>query len=222
MRSVEKGEFRMRLAIRGLLFVMLVGAIAAPALAADVKGYVHHQLDGPRLLYMCDEGYLDNAYYENQGYVYGNAFDVGAGGLLSFIDFVHHGWFTWSGPSQYNLRVYDDATCTEIAVLGPYTADDAYSTDVEQLQNLCVENLVVTGQIGVLLEPLSCYQPTDCYPDVYFDQTGFFDGCDRVFPISAPDCTPYMNGDFVMRIGVDECDTPTQNATWGSVKALYR
>jgi hypothetical protein len=212
----------MRLAIRGLLLVLLVGAIAAPAMAFDTKGYVHHQLSGQRLLYQCDDGFLDNAYFQNQGYVYGNAFNVGAGGPLSFVDFVHFGWNTWSGPSQYILHVYDEGTCTEIAALGPYTADDAYNSDVEQLQDLCATGVAVTGQISVLLEPLSCVAPNDCYPDVYFDQTGNLDGCDRVFPLTAPDCTPYLNGDFVFRIGVDECGTATQSVTWGNVKALYR
>ena len=212
----------MRFAIQGLLVVLLVGAIAAPALAVDTKGYVHHQVVGPRVYYQCDDGWLDNAYYQNQGYVYGNAFDVGAGGPLSYVDFFHFGWYTWSGPSQYNLRIYDDLTCTLITTIGPYTADDAYDHDVEQIQDLCPAGVVVTGQVGVLLEPLSCAAPSDCYPDVYFDQTGNFDGCDRVFPISAPSCTPYMNGDFVFRIGVDECETATKSVSWGGVKALYR
>src|SRR5512143_2664564 len=98
---MAKGEIRMRLAILMLLCV----AVAAPAMAVDLKGYVHHQAPGPRVLYQCDDGWLDNAYYENQGYVYGNAFNVGAGGPLSYVDFWHFGWYTWSGPSQYNLHI---------------------------------------------------------------------------------------------------------------------
>jgi hypothetical protein len=212
----------MKLAKYGMLAMLLV-ALAVPAMAVDTKGLIHHQVAGPRVAFQCDDGFLDNAYYENQGYVYGNAFSVGAGGPLSTLEFWHYGWSTWSGPSQYNVHVYDDMTCTEIAVLGPYTADDAYYGDVDQFQDLCPEGLNVTGDVAVMVEPLSCASPTDCYPDVYFDQTGTFDGCDRLFPISAPDCSPYMNGDFVLRIFVDECgNTPAHNVSWGALKATYK
>ncbi len=188
--------------MRFAVFLLLTVVVAAPTLAADLKGFVHHQVAGPRDLYQCDEGFLDNAYYQNQGYVYGNAQDVGTGGLLSLVVFWHHGWFTWSGPSQYNLRIYDDLTCTEIATLGPFTADDAYDHDVEQVQDLNPANVYVSGQVGVLLEPLSCASPTDCYPCVYFDMTGNVDGCDRTFAIDSPNCTPVGWGDFVFRFEV--------------------
>jgi hypothetical protein len=188
--------------MRTAVVLFLIVVVATPALAFDTKGYVHHQATGPREVYQCDDGWLDNGYYQNQGYVYGNAYDFGTGGYLAYVSFWHSGWFTWSGPSQYNLRIYDDLTCTEIATLGPFTADDAYSGDVEEIEYLNSWGVNITGQVGVLLEPLSCVAPNDCYPCVYFDQTGDFDGCDRVFSISTPDCTPYFNGDFVFRVEV--------------------
>jgi hypothetical protein len=37
------------------------------------------------------------------------------------------------------------------------------------------------------------------------------------------DCNiPYGNGDFVLRIGVDECPTPTESTSWSQIKANYR
>ena len=87
--------------MRSAVLLFLVVVMAAPAMAIDTKGYVHHQVVRPRVPYQCDDGWLDNAYYQNQGYVYGNAFDVGTGGFLAVVDFWHFGWYTWSGPSQY-------------------------------------------------------------------------------------------------------------------------
>jgi hypothetical protein len=212
----------MRTAIQGLLLVLLIGALVTPALALDSKGYVHHQDSSPRVAYQCDDGWLDNAYYENQGYGYGNGFSVGAGGPLSWIDFWHYGWSTWQGESQYQLHIFDEGTCTEVASIGPYAAADAYDMDQEEIEDLCGSGVSVTGDISVLVEPLSCASATDCYPDVYFDQTGTADGCDRVQDLAAPDCSPYWNGDFVLRIGVDECGSPVEPTSWGGLKASYR
>ncbi len=202
-----------------LLVALSIGTIVSPSLATDLKGdarqrvhrvFPRSESDGRpgaetenlRTGFHCDDGFLDNAYYQHQGYVYGNAFDVGTGGALSFIAFWHYGWQTLDGPYDYNIRVFDEATCTEIAVITGLQADDAASTDQEEMRALLQYNVQVTGLISVLIEPLSCASPTDCFPCVYFDDTDPMNGCGRVFPLSAPQCTPFDNRDFVLRIEV--------------------
>ena len=202
----------------------LVVVLAVPAFAADVKLGNPHQApeSSGRIGFLCDDGNLDNAYFALEQTVYGNAFDVGAGGPLSYVEYWHYGWFTLQGPYDYNLKVFDDATCTEIASI-PLGAADAFDHDELEQEELCAYGVNVSGAIVVGVEPLSCFDPGDCYPDVYFDQTGPFDGCDRIIPLAAPDCTSPVNGDFTIRITVDECGgTPTSEETWGGVKSLYR
>jgi hypothetical protein len=210
----------MRSAIQLLLVALTIGTGASSALATDLKSDEHNRVrrvlsgsepldrrgaeaEGRRFMFQCDDGFLDSAYYQHQGYVYGNAFDVGTGGALAFIAFWHYGWQTLDGPYDYNIRVFDEATCTEIAVITGLQADDAASTDQEERRALLQYNVLVTGLISVLIEPLSCASPTDCFPCVYFDFTDPMNGCGRVFPLSAPRCTPYDARDFVLRIDVD-------------------
>jgi len=215
----------MKQACYGLLALLFVAGLAAPALAYDMKGNVHHQgPQGPRMFYQCDDGNLDNGYYENQYVAYGNAFDVSASpGPLSWISFVHFGWFTLHGPYNYNIRVYDDLTCTQMCLIGPLEAADAYDHDEIEMEDLCTYQCMLTGPSAITVEPLSCYSSTDCYPDLYFDQTGPMDGCDRIIDINAPDCTPVLNGDFVLQVTVDECTpVPAEQVNWGTLKAIYR
>lgn len=214
----------MKRACYTLLALFAAAMLVTPAIAFDMKGNVHHQAPAnPREIYQCDDGFLDNAYFENQGYAYGNAFNITTPGPLSTISYWHHGWFTLFGPYAYNVHVFDDATCTPICVIGPLEAADAYDHDEFEVEDLCDFQCAVTGNTIVAVEPLSCSAPNDCYPDVYFDQTGVFDGCDRILNLAAPDCSPQLNGDFVLQITVDECQpSPVQTSTWGHLKSIYR
>jgi hypothetical protein len=202
--------------------------VAGSANALDMKSAtpLGHTGDGSsRVAYACDDGNLDNAYFQASAAAYGNAFDVGAGGPLSRVEFWHYGWFTVVGPYDYDLKVYDETTCTEIASI-PLVAADAFDSDQFEEEDLCDFGVDVSGPIVVAVNALSCFDPTDCYPDVYFDQTGVFDGCDRIVTVADPtlDCSlPVLNGDFTVRINVDECgSTPTEEASWGQLKGLYR
>lgn len=203
--------------------------VAGSANALDVKSAtpMGHTGSSGRVAYACDDGNLDNAYFENALTGYGNAFDVGAGGPLSSVEYWHYGWATLVGPYDYNLRVYDDGTCTEIGSIALQAAD-AFSSDQLEVEDLCDYGINVSGAIVVAVEPLSCSTPTDCYPDVYFDQTGVFDGCDRIIDVvGLTGCggppNGVANGDLTVRITVDECGVvPTEEHSWSAVKGLYR
>ena len=205
--------------------VALAVVLAVPAFAADIKTPNLHDapFNNGRVAFVCDDDVLENAYFENELTAYGNAFDVGAGGPLSVVGFWHYGWFTQVGPYDYNLKVYDEATCTEIASI-PLEAADAFDHDEFEEEDLCAYGVNVSGQIVVAVEPLSCAGPTDCYPDVYFERIAPINACSRIVDVATgAGCDVANQDDFLLRITVDECGgTPTEDNTWGGVKNLYR
>ena len=209
-----------------VLAVALVAMMAVPAFAADIKSPNLHDapFNSGRVAFTCDDDVLSSAYFANALSAYGNAFDVGAGGPLSHVEFWHYGWFTLAGPYDYNLKVYDEATCTEIASI-PLVAAHAFDHDELAVEDLCTYGIAVSGAIVVAVEPLSCAAPTDCYPDVYFDDVAPVNDCTRIVDTTGPsgcDVGGFLN-DHVLRISVDECGgTPTDEASWGGVKNLYR
>lgn len=227
----------MRLLLFVLLAVTLVGSASAIDFStkADSPAY---QLTSRVGLY-CSGINFDSAFFQDGQAIYGNTFDVGAGGPLSYLDFTHYG-YGFSGPYNYTLFVYDPATCTELASVPGLVAGDAGSSPVEEIVDLCAYNVSVTGIVLVGLQPLTCYAVGDCYPDIAFDWNGdgdtpgTIDGCGSIvdlstvppgcFQITATDTSGASQVvDFLFGIWVDECPpTATQPTTWGNVKGLYR
>jgi hypothetical protein len=207
----------------------LLAAVATPGLAIDVRGPNHHDAPfagDPRVAYSCDEGFLDNGYFQDNLTAYSNAFAGVVAGPLTTIEYWHYAWFEVHGPYDYNVLVYDEDTCTEICAIGPLQAADAYDHDELESENLCDFGCNVDGNVVVGVQPLTVSPFGYYHPTVYFDQTGAFDGCDRLVDVaSGVGCdTPFMNGDFTIRIAVDECDggTPTETTSWSQIKSEYR
>ena len=206
----------------------IVALVATPASAFDVKELGAGNGGGSSVAFSCDEGAQDSAFYQNQGQAYGNAFDTGAGGPLSVLDFEHFG-FGFPGAYAYNVLVLDEATCTVVGSVNGLLAVDAAGAPAQEIVDLCDENIVVSGSTVVAIEPLTCAIPTDCYPDVLFDQTGTINECGRSLLVADNSgCDdPTIGGfgavDFLLRVSVDECgSTPTEVKSWSEVKDSFR
>lgn len=204
----------------------IVALMAAPASALDVKAFGGQSENSSRAAFSCDEGAQDNAFYQNQGSFFGNAFDVGAGGPLSQVDFEHFG-FGFAGPYDYNLVVLDEATCTVVGTVNGLSAQDAGTTAAQEIVDTCDEDIQVSGNTVVTVEPLTCLAANDCYPDLFFDSTGVVNSCGRIVAGGAGCDTPAQSAtgplDFLLRITVDECEpTPTESVSWSHMKNTYR
>ncbi len=216
----------MRLVLLALLAVSIVGSAAAMDL--QMKGTPPPFAFTARTAYYCNGVTGENAFYELNTAAYGNAYDVGVGGPLSYLDFVHFGWYTLVGPYEYHVVVYDRVTCTQMCDFGSLWAADAYSAPVQEIVDVCAYNCNVTGDVIVAIRPMSCYAPNDCYPDIYFDTTNAL-GCGHIvdYSVTPEECSQIVSTagvvDFLFGIYVDECaPTATESTTWGSVKGLYR
>lgn len=228
--------------MRLLLFVLLAVTLVGSASAIDLTTKANspeYQVTSRVGLY-CSGVNFDSAFYQSGDAVYGNTFDVGVGGPLSYLDFIHYG-YGFAGPYDFNLFVYDPATCTELAMIPGLVASDAGSAPVEDILDVCEYNVAVTGIVLVGVQGLDCYAPGDCYPDLAFDWNGdgetpgTIDGCGSVVDLTEvpPGCYQITATDgagvaqvvdFLFGIWVDECPPPvaTEETTWGAMKALYR
>ena len=216
----------MRLVLLALLAVSIVGSAAAMDL--QMKGTPPPFAFTARTAYYCNGSVGENAFYELATAAYGNAYSVGVGGPLSYLDFVHFGWTTLYGPYEYHVVVYDQATCTQMCDFGSLFAGDAAAGPTEEIVEVCNYNCNVTGDVIVAIRPMSCAAPNDCYPDIYFDFTGAL-GCGSIvdYSVIPEECAQILSTsgvvDFLFGIYVDECaPTATESTTWGAMKALYR
>jgi hypothetical protein len=172
----------------------------------------------------CDDGSPMSAYYQNTDDRIGNVFDFGSGAVLSAVGFAHYG-FGFAGPYNYDLELWDPTSCTFIASVNNQVASDAASSVPFDVLNVCGSNLFVAGNVGVMIDPNSCLSPTDCYPDILFDdQIGV--PCPYIIAdaSTAPACLDYspVSGPFIVEVETDNCPTPAAKHSWGSVKTLYR
>lgn len=199
----------MRLVLIALLVLTLAGAASAADLTKD-------QATGDlqfRSSHFCTGAYDSNAFYQYAIYAYGNALSVGTGGPLTTLDFVHNG-YGFAGPYNYTLWVYDEATCTVVGSIPGLVAPDAAAGSIQTLVDLCPYDLAVSGDIIVAIQGQSCYNATDCYPDVEFDYApNPVDGCGMRIEVGVPNtCVQILstNGvvDFLLGVVVDECAPP--------------
>lgn len=206
----------MRLVLIALLVLTIAGT-AGTAGAADLsKDQAHDaaQLSASRSLIYCTGIYYDNAFWESSIYVFGNALSLGATpGPLTTLDFVHDGYGT-TAPYNYNLFVYDIATCTVVGEVPNLWAQDPAAGEAEEIVPLCQYNLVASGDVIVGIQPLTCNNATDCYPDLAFDYTSPPDGCGSRVTVGVPNtCVQILstNGvvDFLLGVTFNECPAVT-------------
>ncbi|HTO89610.1 MAG TPA: hypothetical protein VMJ70_00640 [Candidatus Sulfotelmatobacter sp.] len=215
-------------------FLVLLGLslLAANGFALDLR---RHSMPSNRQVHLhspamiqavlgCDDGYVFNAYYQNSDDRLGNYFSFGATARLSRVAFAHYG-FGFSGPYQYNLEVWDPASCTFVTGKNGLVAQDAASDVAVEDVDLCSDNIMVSGYMMIMIDPNSCLAPDDCYPDLMFD-----DQVDVACPViinnasTAPECfdiSPY-SGPFLLRVETDNCPVPAKKTSWGELKTLYR
>jgi hypothetical protein len=216
------------------LLVILGLAVASAAMAVDVLPkknglpQARHIDRSPRFaataVFGCDNGVESNAYFQGTDDRVGNVFNFGSGAVLSAVGFDHFG-FGFAGPYNYALELWDPTSCTFIASVNNLVASDAAAASVFEVVDVCGSNLFVAGDVAVTIDPNSCIDPTDCYPDLVFD-----DQINVVCPTiivdasTSPTCFDYSpySGPFILRVETDNCPTPAAKHSWGSVKTLYR
>lgn len=173
-------------------------------------------------LFSCDNANPFNAYFQDDVGRYGNVFTFPADSRLNSIEFVHFG-YGFSGPYDYDVEVWDRATCTYIGGHDGLSAADAANQTATEMVDLCPDNLVVAGEVVVAIDANSCIDPTDCYPDVMFDnQMGIV--CPVVVDASTNTCFDQSAdaGPFLLRVVTDNCPTAVVPTGWGRLKVLYR
>jgi hypothetical protein len=164
--------------------------MAGAANAADLsKGGSNSglQFSATRTLntYTCVGQVDENAFYQYAQYAYGNAYSIGATpGPLTSVEFVHNGW-GFSGPYNFTLYVYDAPTCTVIGSVPGLVASDAASGAIIESFDVSAAAIVASGDVLVLVHPLSCAAATDCYPDLSWCATGAA-GCGSRAEVGVP------------------------------------
>lgn len=178
---------------------------------------------GLAAVYVCDNGTLNSAFFQDDGGRYGNLFNFPANSLLSSVEFVHFGYNTLFGPYSYDLEMWDLASCTPVAFINGLSAADAYSAPQIEQENLCAYGVLLSGNVIVAVDANSCFDPTDCYPDVMFDDN-YGASCPYVVDATALQCFSQMgnSGAFLLRVETDNCPVPAKKDSWGSVKQIYR
>lgn len=172
----------------------------------------------------CDDGVTWNGWYQGTDDRLGNLFDFGAGGVLSTVSFTHFDYST-AGPYDYNVEIWDPASCTRVAGRNGLVAASSVWTNTLETVDMCDNGIFVSGSLIVAIDPNTCNSPTDCYPDLVFDdQLGVF--CPVIInnASTAPACydVSAYGGPFLLRASVDECVTPTHTPSWGQLKSMYR
>lgn len=171
----------------------------------------------------CDDGVAVSAYFQDTDRRVGNVFDFGTGAILSQVEFAHYG-FEFPGPYNYNLELWDPESCTLISARNGLVAADAANRLQVESVDLCGEDMHGVGNLLVAIDPNTCADHTDCYPDLLFDNQ-FNVSCPmEVFNAGdIPDCfdvSPF-SGPFLLRVQLDNCITRAKAATWGQLKRRY-
>jgi len=182
------------------------------------------ELNSAQAVLGCDDGVFFSGWFQGTDDRVGNVFDFGSGAVLSEVAFVHYG-FGFSGPYNYDIEIWDQASCTFVAAKNNLVAADAAGAVQIEDVLLCADNLFVAGNMVVTIDPNTCANPTDCYPDVLFDDQ-IFVACPIIIgnASTSPVCNDVSDfgGPFLLRVAIDECPTPTRTHSWGQVKAIYR
>ena len=165
------------------------GHLSRPASAAAALG--------------CDDGVTFSGWFQYTDDRLGNLFDFGAGSTLSSVSFTHYDYST-AGPYSYNLEVWDPASCTYVTGKSGLTAASSVWANTTETVDLCSSNIVLAGNMIVAIDPNTCNSPTDCYPNLVFD-----DQLNVACPViinnasTSPACydlSPY-GGPFLLRVG---------------------
>jgi len=200
--------------------LLLVGLAVAPAArAADLTYKTPRPAPtkigaGISTFGQCDNGVLNSAFFEHDDRRYGNSFNFPSGSWLSYVQFAHHGWQTLHGPYDYDIELWDQASCTMVGAANGLTAADAYDSDQVELVNVCAEQIVLSGDVIVAINPNSCFTPSDCYPDLYFDDQ-LEVACPWVVDATTGQCTDVSpdGGPFVLRVGYNSCTGGVESAS---------
>jgi hypothetical protein len=172
----------------------------------------------------CDDNVVWSGYFQWADDRLGNLFDFGTGSTLSRVGFTHYGWGN-AGPYDYDIEIWDPASCTFVAALNGLVAADAASTLGYEEVDMCQSGIVLSGNMVVTIDPNTCFSPTNCYPDLMFDdQLGV--QCPVIInnATTAPACYDMSayNGPFLLRIDVNNCPVPARHPSWGQLKSTYR
>jgi hypothetical protein len=198
--------------------------LAVPAFAFDTR--THYERSRPERtagLMQCDSGVDLGAFFQADTHRYGNTFTFGPGiSQLTTVEITHHGYYLMPGPYAFDVELWDNETCTFMSSVDGLVASDAFDRVVTESFNVCPGNLIGSGRINVMIDPNSCDTPFDCYPDLEFDQL-IPGSCQRIINAVTSKCqTGLQGGNFLLRISLDDCATPTVTHTWGAVKTRYR
>lgn len=214
-----------------LLTLALGAVLAVPALALDLQSHPN-QVNPTRIVQPtsafsvlgCDNGVTWGGWFQYADDRLGNVFNFGSGGALSSVSFTHYDYGT-VGPYNYDVEVWDPASCTLVA--GKYNlvaASSVYTNTVETV-SFCGTGINVAGSMFVGIHAKTCNSPTDCYPNLVYDNQ-LFVACPVIIndATTAPACydVSAYGGPFLLRTTVNECSTPTNGATWGRLKSIYR
>jgi hypothetical protein len=177
----------------------------------------------------CDDGVDRGTLVQRGDLYYGNRIEAACtGARLAAVEFVHAGITT---TSAYRIHVLD-AGCHEIGVTPVlFTTNPDASPHLESV-DLRAAGWCASAEIRVLVEPLGCSQPADCFPAVVVDG-GTGSDCARV-AVPAPggrSCLAARTSDgrgfaFRLRVRFDcdsaGCTTAVVPRTWSAAKQLYR
>jgi hypothetical protein len=209
------------------LFVLAGLAVASSALAVDFdhKTVMPQNTDLEFTLVAvlaCDNGNANSAYYQLNTSRYGNLFSFGSGARLSALAFAHYG-FGFAGPYNYDIELWDPTSCTPVAAVNGLVAQDAANDLVVETVDLCPQQLTVQGNLIVAIDANSCASPSDCYPDVIFDNQ-INVACPWIVDAATNTCYDVsdQNGPFILRVEIDNCPVPVVPGTWGALKQRYR
>ena len=212
-----------------LVLVSLCAATSAMAINLQARG--PHAGSGPltrplsstATLY-CDDGVDYSAFYQNTDDRLGNLFDFGAGATLSSVEFTHFG-YGFSGPYAYDIEVWDPASCTYAGGRNGLSAASAAGSAMTEVVDLCSSQLYYAGTMVVTIDPNTCLNPGDCYPDLEFDDQLNI-ACPMIVQLAttAPACVHVTGegGAFLLRVGTNGCATPTRHTSWGQLRSVYR
>ena len=218
-----------RLATTLLVIVCLCAATSAMALDLQSRGT--HAGSGPLVrpasstaVLGCDDGVDNSAWYQNTDDRIGNLFDFGTGAVLSSVEFTHFG-YGFAGPYNYDVEVWDPASCTFVGAKNGLVAGNAAGQSATESVDMCSAGLYLTGYQMVTIDPNTCLNPGDCYPDVEFDDQLNVQ-CPVIIALAttAPACYDISSqgGPFLLRVGTNGCATPTKHNSWGQLKSVYR
>lgn len=177
-------------------------------------------------LFQCDDNVPYNAYYQDPNGRYGNVWTF-SNERVSQVQFVHYGW-GFAGPYNYDIELWDAATCTYIGGKNNLVAGNAATALRTETVNLTVAEggTCLNGDIIVAIDANTCIagaSPPDCYPDLFYDDQ-LFVACPVIVDAINFVCTDVsdQSGPFLLRATTVGCVVDVKPSSWGKVKTLYR